>query len=212
LDFSSFLGPLGATIGAYLVGSLSFAVIVSRAMGLNDPRTYGSKNPGATNVLRSGSKAAAIVTLLLDALKGWVPVALVKAFGQPYGLEEGTIALVALAAFLGHLYPVFFRFIGGKGVATALGVLVGISPVLALAAGATWLIIAYFFRYSSLASLAAAVFAPVYYFFGDGVAWYLDASIALSISVMSALLVYRHRENIVRLMKGTESRLGKKKI
>jgi glycerol-3-phosphate acyltransferase PlsY len=212
LDFSSFLGSLGATIGAYLVGSLSFAVIVSRAMGLNDPRTYGSKNPGATNVLRSGSKAAAIVTLLLDALKGWVPVALVKAFGQPYGLEEGTLALVALAAFLGHLYPVFFRFIGGKGVATALGVLVGISPVLGLAAGATWLIIAYFFRYSSLASLAAAVFAPVYYFFGDGVAWYLDASIALSISVMSALLVYRHRENIVRLMKGTESRLGKKKI
>jgi glycerol-3-phosphate acyltransferase PlsY len=212
LDFSSFLGSLGATVGAYLVGSLSFAVIVSRAMGLNDPRTYGSKNPGATNVLRSGSKAAAIVTLLLDALKGWVPVALVKAFGQPYGLEEGTLALVALAAFLGHLYPVFFRFIGGKGVATALGVLVGISPVLGLAAGATWLIIAYFFRYSSLASLAAAVFAPVYYFFGDGVAWYLDASIALSISVMSALLVYRHRENIVRLMKGTESRLGKKKI
>ena len=211
MDFSSFLGALGATIGAYLVGSLSFAVIVSRIMGLNDPRTYGSKNPGATNVLRSGSKAAAIVTLLLDALKGWVPVAMVKAFGQSYGLEEGTIALVALAAFLGHLYPAFFRFIGGKGVATALGVLVGISPVLGLAAGATWLVIAYFFRYSSLASLAAAVFAPVYYIFGDGVAWYLDANIALSISVMSALLVYRHRENIVRLMRGTESRLGKKK-
>jgi glycerol-3-phosphate acyltransferase PlsY len=212
LDFTSFLISLGATIGAYLVGSLSFAVIVSRAMGLNDPRTYGSKNPGATNVLRSGSKAAAIVTLLLDALKGWVPVALVKWFGQPYGMEDGTVALVALAAFLGHLYPVFFRFIGGKGVATALGVLVGISPVLGLAAGATWLIIAYFFRYSSLASLAAAVFAPVYYFFGDRVAWYLDANIALSISLMSALLVHRHRENIVRLMKGTESRLGKKKI
>jgi glycerol-3-phosphate acyltransferase PlsY len=212
LDFTSFLISLGATIGAYLVGSLSCAVLVSRAMGLNDPRTYGSKNPGATNVLRSGSKAAAIVTLLLDALKGWVPVALVKWFGQPYGMEDGTVALVALAAFLGHLYPVFFRFIGGKGVATALGVLVGISPVLGLAAGATWLIIAYFFRYSSLASLAAAVFAPVYYFFGDRVAWYLDANIALSISLMSALLVHRHRENIVRLMKGTESRLGKKKI
>ena len=212
MDFSSFLLSLGATVGAYLVGSLSFAVIVSRAMGLNDPRTYGSKNPGATNVLRSGSKAAAVVTLLLDALKGWVPVVLVKWFGQPYGLEEGTVALVALAAFLGHLYPVFFRFIGGKGVATALGVLVGISPVLGLAAGATWLIIAYFFRYSSLASLAAAVFAPVYYVFGDGVAWYLDASIALSISVMSALLIYRHRENIGRLVKGTESKLGKKKI
>jgi len=212
LDFSSFLFPLFATVAAYLVGSLSFAVIVSRAMGLNDPRTYGSKNPGATNVLRSGSKAAAIVTLLLDALKGWVPVVLVKWFGQPYGLGDGTVALVALAAFLGHLYPVFFRFVGGKGVATALGVLVGISPVLGLAAGATWLIIAYFFRYSSLASLAAAVFAPVYYVFGDRVAWYLDAGIAVSISVMSALLIYRHRENIGRLVKGTESKLGKKKV
>jgi len=211
LNFTSYLFPLLATVAAYLVGSLSFAVIVSRAMGLNDPRTYGSKNPGATNVLRSGSKAAAIVTLLLDALKGWVPVVLVKWYGQPYGLEDGTIALVALAAFLGHLYPVFFRFIGGKGVATALGVLVGISPVLGLAAGATWLIIAFFFRYSSLASLAAAVFAPVYYVFGDGVAWYLDAGIAVSIVVMSALLIYRHRENITRLVQGKESRLGKKK-
>ena len=211
MNFTSYLFPLLATVAAYLVGSLSFAVIVSRAMGLNDPRTYGSKNPGATNVLRSGSKAAAIVTLLLDALKGWVPVVLVKWYGQPYGLEDGTIALVALAAFLGHLYPVFFRFIGGKGVATALGVLVGISPVLGLAAGATWLIIAFFFRYSSLASLAAAVFAPVYYVFGDGVAWYLDAGIAVSIVVMSALLIYRHRENITRLVQGKESRLGKKK-
>ena len=211
MNFTSYLFPLLATVAAYLVGSLSFAVIVSRAMGLNDPRTYGSKNPGATNVLRSGSKAAAIVTLLLDALKGWVPVVLVKWYGQPYGLEDGTIALVALAAFMGHLYPVFFRFIGGKGVATALGVLVGISPVLGLAAGATWLIIAFFFRYSSLASLAAAVFAPVYYVFGDGVAWYLDAGIAVSIVVMSALLIYRHRENITRLVQGKESRLGKKK-
>ena len=211
MNFTSYLFPLLATVAAYLVGSLSFAVIVSRAMGLNDPRTYGSKNPGATNVLRSGSKAAAIVTLLLDALKGWVPVVLVKWYGQPYGLEDGTIALVALAAFMGHLYPVFFRFIGGKGVATALGVLVGISPVLGLAAGATWLIIAFFFRYSSLASLAAAVFAPVYYLFGNGVAWYLDAGIAVSIVVMSALLIYRHRENITRLVQGKESKLGKKK-
>lgn len=211
MNFSSFLFPLLATVAAYLVGSLSFAVIVSRVMGLNDPRTYGSKNPGATNVLRSGSKAAAIMTLLLDALKGWVPVVLVKWYGQPYGLEDGTIALVALAAFLGHLYPVFFRFIGGKGVATALGVLVGISPVLGLAAGATWLIIAFFFRYSSLASLAAAVFAPVYYVFGNGVAWYLDAGIAVSMTAMSALLIYRHRENITRLVQGTESKLGKKK-
>jgi glycerol-3-phosphate acyltransferase PlsY len=119
--------PLLATVAAYLVGSLSFAVIVSRAMGLNDPRTYGSKNPGATNVLRSGSKPAAVVTLLLDALKGWLPVVLVKWFGAPYGLGDGTVALVGLAAFLGHLFPVFFRFVGGKGVATALGVLLAMS-------------------------------------------------------------------------------------
>jgi glycerol-3-phosphate acyltransferase PlsY len=211
LSFNAFIYPLLATLAAYLMGSLSFAVIVSRAMGLNDPRTYGSKNPGATNVLRSGSKAAAVVTLLLDALKGFVAVMLVRWLGSPYGLGDGTVALVGLAAFLGHLYPVFFRFVGGKGVATALGVLLGISPVLGLAVGATWLIIAYFFRYSSLASIAAAVFAPVYYLFGDGVAWYQDNGIAVSIAVMSALLIYRHAENISRLLKGTESRLGKKR-
>ena len=211
MDSFRILYPLLATVAAYLVGSLSFAVIVSRAMGLNDPRTYGSKNPGATNVLRSGSKAAAIVTLLLDALKGWLPVVLVKWFGEPYGLGDGTVAFVGLAAFLGHLFPVFFRFVGGKGVATALGVLVGISGVLGLAVGASWLIIAFFFRYSSLASLVAAVFAPVYYVFGDGVAWPMDRSILLSIVVMSGLLVWRHAENISRLVKGTESRLGSKK-
>lgn len=149
--------PVLATVAAYLLGSLSFAVIVTRVMGLSDPRTYGSKNPGATNVLRSGSKAAAIVTLLLDAMKGWLPVALVMWFGHPYGLEDGTVALVGLAAFLGHLWPVFFRFQGGKGVATALGVLVGISGWLGLATAATWLIIAFFFRYSSLASLVASL-------------------------------------------------------
>ena len=124
---STVLLPLAAAVAAYLLGSLSFAVIVSRVMGLSDPRTYGSKNPGATNVLRSGSKAAAAVTLLFDALKGWLPVVLVRWFGATYGLEEGTMALVGLAAFLGHLWPVFFRFEGGKGVATALGVLMGIS-------------------------------------------------------------------------------------
>ena len=156
----SFVYPALATLAAYLVGSLSFAVIVSRLMGLNDPRSYGSKNPGATNVLRSGSKAAAIITLLLDALKGWLPVMLVRWFGKPYGLEEGTLALVGLAAFLGHLYPVFFRFQGGKGVATALGVLMGVDAYLGLAVCASWLIIAFFSRYSSLASLVAAVFAP----------------------------------------------------
>ena len=202
--------PALAAVAAYLVGSLSFAVIVSRVMGLNDPRTYGSKNPGATNVLRSGSKAAAIVTLLLDALKGWVPVVLVRWFGKPYGLEEGTLALVGLAAFLGHLYPVFFRFVGGKGVATALGVIMGISAWLGLAVLLSWVIIAYFFRYSSLASLVASVFAPVYYLFGDGVAWYEDNWVLLSMAVMSGLLIWRHGENINRLLKGTESKLGKK--
>lgn len=208
---NSVLLSLAATVLAYLVGSLSFAVIVSRVMGLNDPRTYGSKNPGATNVLRSGSKAAAVVTLLLDAVKGWLPVMLVQWFGKPYGLEEGTIALVGLAAFLGHLWPVFFRFEGGKGVATALGVLVGISGWLGLATLATWIIIAAFFRYSSLASLVAAVFAPVYYVMGGGLAWYTEAPIGVAISVMAALLAWRHRENIGRLLAGTESRLGQKK-
>ncbi len=205
------LFPIAAAIVGYLIGSLSFAVIVSRVMGLNDPRTYGSKNPGATNVLRSGSKAAAIITLLLDALKGWLPVVLVKYFGQPYGLEEGTMAMVGLAAFLGHLFPVFFRFQGGKGVATALGVLLGFSGILGLATAASWLLIAYFFRYSSLASLVAAVFAPVYYVFGNGLAWYLDKSVLLAISLMSLLLIWRHAANITRLIKGTESRLGKPK-
>lgn len=211
MDSLRALYPLLAVIAAYLVGSLSFAVIVSRSMGLNDPRTYGSKNPGATNVLRSGSKVAAIVTLLLDALKGWLPVMLVKWFGQPYGLGDGTVALVGLAAFLGHLFPVFFRFVGGKGVATALGVLLATSWVLGLATGVTWLIIAYFFRYSSLASLVAALFAPVYYIFGGGVVWPLDKSIVFSTTVMSLLLMWRHAENISRLVKGTESKLGSKK-
>ena len=202
--------PLAAALAAYLIGSLSFAVIVSRVMGLNDPRTFGSKNPGATNVLRSGSKGAAIATLLLDAAKGWLPVMLVKWVGQPYGLGEGTVAMVGLAAFLGHLYPVFFKFVGGKGVATALGVLLGMSWILGLATAATWVIMAVFFRFSSLASLTAAVFAPVYYLLGGGVVWFMDKSIMLSLSVMSLFLIYRHAENISRLAKGTESRLGKK--
>jgi acyl phosphate:glycerol-3-phosphate acyltransferase len=203
--------PVLATVLAYLAGSLSFAVIVSSLMGLNDPRTFGSKNPGATNVLRSGNKAAAIVTLLLDAVKGLLPVLLVKWFGKPYGLEDGTIALVGLAAFLGHLWPVFFRFQGGKGVATFIGVVFGIDAVLGLATAATWIIIAFFFRYSSLASLVSAVFAPVYYLLGDRVAWYADSSIALALAAMTALLAYRHRENIARLLQGKESRLGAKK-
>ncbi len=202
--------PWLAVLAGYLIGSLSFAVIVSRAMGLSDPRTFGSKNPGATNVLRSGNKSAAVITLLLDAAKGWLPVVLVKWYGPAYGLGEGTMAMVGLAAFVGHLYPVFFKFKGGKGVATAAGVLLGISPLLGLAAGATWLIMAYFFRFSSLASLTAAVFAPVYYIFGDGVAWYLNKGVVLALSLMSILLIYRHVENIGKLLKGTESRLGHK--
>ncbi|MDB5894300.1 MAG: glycerol-3-phosphate acyltransferase, partial [Rhodoferax sp.] len=186
----------------------AFAVIVSRVMGLSDPRTFGSKNPGATNVLRSGSKKAAIITLLLDGLKGWLPVALVGWYGKPYGMEEGSVAVVGLAAFLGHLYPVFFRFAGGKGVATALGVLFGVHWLLGLATVATWLIIAVFFRYSSLASLVSAVFAPVFYVLGNQTAWYTDKAITFGICVMGLLLFYRHRENIVRLLAGKESRLG----
>jgi acyl phosphate:glycerol-3-phosphate acyltransferase len=203
--------PLLAAVVAYLIGSLSFAVIVSRIMGLKDPRTFGSKNPGATNVLRSGSKAAAVVTLLLDALKGLLPVLAVKLWGKPYGLGDGAIALVGLAAFLGHLWPVFFRFQGGKGVATFIGVVFGINWILGLATGATWLIIAFFFRYSSLASLVAAAFAPAYYLLGNRIQWYAEASVALALAAMAMLLAYRHRENISRLLKGTESRLGAKK-
>jgi glycerol-3-phosphate acyltransferase PlsY len=211
LNSLTFLYPLLAAVAAYLVGSLSFAVIVSRVFGLNDPRTYGSKNPGATNVLRSGSKAAAIVTLLLDALKGWLPLVLIKWFGKPYGMEEGTMAMVGLAAFLGHLFPVFFRFAGGKGVATALGVLVAVSWVLGLAIAVTWALVASVFRYSSLASLVAAVLAPLFYLVGDGAAWYMDKWILLSTTVMSVLLIWRHAENMTRLLKGKESRLGAKK-
>jgi len=196
--------PLLATLAAYLVGSLSFAVIVSRLMGLSDPRTYGSGNPGATNVLRSGSKAAAILTLVLDALKGYVPVVLAVVFGPRWGLGEGTVALVALAAFLGHLWPVFFHFKGGKGVATAAGALLGIDPLLGAATIATWLIIAAFLRYSSLASIVAAVFAPFWQLLTQG-----PDPIAAAVFVMGLLLLWRHSANIKRLLAGTESKLGK---
>ncbi|MFM9879651.1 MAG: glycerol-3-phosphate 1-O-acyltransferase PlsY [Burkholderiaceae bacterium] len=203
-----YLYPLLAVVAAYLLGSLSFAVIVSRALGLGDPRAYGSKNPGATNVLRSGSKLAAGLTLLLDAAKGWFPVVLVKGFGAAYGLGEGTVAMVGFAAFIGHVWPVFFRFQGGKGVATALGVLLGIEWILGLATVATWVITAWFFRYSSLASLVAAAFAPAYYLFGDRVAWYIDKPVLLAIFLMAFVLVLRHGDNINRLLAGSESKLG----
>ena len=193
-------------LAAYLIGSLSFAVVVSRVFGLADPRTYGSKNPGATNVLRSGNKAAAVLTLVGDAFKGWLAVWLAQVFGPQYGLGDGGIALVALAVFVGHLWPVFFKFVGGKGVATALGVLLGINVWLGLATLATWLIVAYAFRYSSLAALIAAIFAPFYYGLLFGVDEILPAVLA-----MSALLVYRHRANIGNLLAGKEGRIGSKK-
>ena len=199
---------LVAIVASYLIGSLSFAVIVSRAMGMADPRSYGSKNPGATNVLRSGNKAAALATLLLDAVKGWLPVFLIQQFGARWGLDTSVAALAGLAAFLGHLYPVFFGFQGGKGVATAAGALLGLHWLLGLATGGTWLIIALFFRYSSLASLVAAFFAPGYYLIGGGVAWPFHRVALIAMIVMSLLLAWRHRENIRRLLAGTESRLG----
>ena len=206
------LHPLLATVLAYLIGSVSFAVVVSRVMGLSDPRSYGSHNPGATNVLRSGNKLAALLTLLLDGVKGWLPVYAVVQFGAAYGLGQGSVALVALAAFAGHVWPVFFRFQGGKGVATAAGVLFGIEPLLGLATFATWLIVAFFSRYSSLAALASAVFAPAYYFLGHRVVWYADNFVLLAAVVMSAILVWRHQGNIVKLMRGEESRIGGQKL
>ncbi|WP_322006731.1 glycerol-3-phosphate 1-O-acyltransferase PlsY [Paraburkholderia tropica] len=191
---------------AYLIGSVSFAVIVSAFMGLDDPRSYGSGNPGATNVLRSGNKKAAILTLIGDAFKGWLAVWLTVRFGPRFGLGDTAVALAAIAVFLGHLYPVFFRFKGGKGVATAAGVLLAINPLLGGLTLLTWLIVAFFTRYSSLAALAAAVFAPLFdvFMFGPHV-------IALAILAMSALLFWRHRANIGKLMNGTESRIGDKK-
>lgn len=194
-----------AVVAGYLIGSLSFAVIVSRLMGLSDPRSYGSGNPGATNVLRSGNKAAAILTLVFDALKGYVPVVLVLRFGAPYGLEEGTAALVGLAAFIGHLWPVFFKFVGGKGVATAAGVLLAINPWLGLAVLGVWIAMAVVFRYSSLASLSAAVAAPLL----QMLVWDIGPELP-AIVLMSLLLVWRHSANIKKLLAGTESKLGQK--
>ncbi len=190
---------------AYLIGSISFAVVVSKLFGLSDPRTYGSKNPGATNVLRSGNKAAAVLTLLGDGFKGWLAVWLALHYGPVYGVADSGIALVAIAVFLGHLWPIFFRFVGGKGVATALGVLLGINPWLGLATLVTWLVIAYAFRYSSLAALVASVFAPFYY----GLLFGVDPML-IAVVAMSALLIYRHRANINNLIRGKEGRLGKK--
>jgi len=202
---------LGLVLGSYLLGSVPFAVVVSRAMGLADPRSFGSKNPGATNVLRTGNKKAAALTLLGDAAKGWLAVLAAAYVAQRVGLPGSVVAVCAVAAFLGHVYPVFLGFKGGKGVATALGVILAASPWLAFATAATWLIVAYAFRYSSLASIVAAIFAPLYYLLGGNVAWELDKAMALAIVVISVVLLFRHQANISRLMTGKESRIGAKK-
>jgi len=201
----SMLWTAVAIIGAYLLGSVSFAVIVSRALGLADPRTYGSKNPGATNVLRSGSKLAAVLTLAGDALKGWLAVWLVERLGPLFGVGDWGVALAGVAVFLGHLFPVFFGFKGGKGVATAAGVIVAFNPWLALATGLTWLIIASFFRYSSLASLTAAVFAAFYSAFG----WGFDERF-VAVAIIAGFVVFRHQANIRNLVAGKERRIGEK--
>lgn len=201
----SMLYALAAIIAAYLVGSLSFAVIVSRLMGLSDPRSYGSGNPGATNVLRSGNKGAALLTLVLDALKGYAPVMVALVWRDRWGLGDMTVALVGLAAFLGHLWPVFFKFQGGKGVATAAGALLALNPLLGVATLLTWIIVAAFFRYSSLASLVAAVFAPFYevLIWGGG-------EVMVALVPMCLLLIWRHESNIRKLISGTESKIGQK--
>jgi glycerol-3-phosphate acyltransferase PlsY len=193
---------------AYALGSISFAVVVSKAMGLPDPYTHGSKNPGATNVLRTGNKLAAVLTLLGDAAKGWVAVTIARVvLGDPASESNNLLlGLVTIAVFLGHLYPIFHGFKGGKGVATAAGILFAISWVLGLATLGTWLIVAFFMRYSSLAALCAAAFAPLYFTFLFGV-----QPMSLAILVMSLLLIYRHRSNIRNLMNGTETRLAKRK-
>lgn len=194
-----------ALIASYLVGSLSFAVIISRVMGLADPRSYGSKNPGATNVLRSGNRPAALLTLAFDALKGYVPVVLVLLFGPRFGLGETTAAFAGLAAFAGHLWPVFFRFQGGKGVATAAGALMASNPWLGLATLLSFALIVAFSRYVSLASIVAAAFAPFY----QALIWGVEPGL-LAIGVMSLLLIWRHEANIKRLLAGTESKFGQK--
>ena len=200
-----YLPSIAAVLAAYLIGSLSFAVIVSRMMGLSDPRNYGSRNPGATNVLRSGNRKAAVLTLAFDVLKGYGPVLLAVLFGARFGLGETSVALVGLAAFLGHLWPVFFRFQGGKGVATAAGALLALNPGLGAATLLSWAIVAAFSRYSSLASIVAAVFAPFYQL----LIWGPEPAL-WAVVPMSALLIWRHEANIRKLLTGTESKLGAK--
>lgn len=189
-------------IAAYLLGSISFAVVTSKAFGIADPRTYGSGNPGATNVLRSGKKAAAALTLLGDAAKGWLAVFV----AMQLGLSEMQVALVALAVFIGHVFPLFLNFKGGKGVATALGVLLALSVWMGLAVLATWLLMAVVFRYSSLSALVAAIAAPIY-----SILLGLPREWVLATAAMSLLLIWRHKSNIQNLLSGKESKIGSKK-
>lgn len=191
---------------AYLLGSVSFALISSWIFKLPDPRTYGSRNPGATNVLRSGKKAAAVLTLLGDAGKGWLAVFLAQTYAPQWGLGDEAAAVAALAVFLGHVFPVFLRFQGGKGVATAVGVLLGLNLWLGLLAMATWLAVAFVWRISSLSALIAAVLAPLY-----GIALLGFEVSTLAVSAMSLLLIWRHQSNIVNLLAGKEGRIGEKK-
>jgi len=188
---------------AYLIGSLSFGVLVSRAFGLPNPRSYGSGNPGATNVLRTGKRVAALLTLLGDGGKGWLAVFLAQRFAGGMGVEPDGVAGVAIAVFIGHLYPVFFGFHGGKGVATAAGILLAVNPWLGLATLVSWIAIAAIFRLSSLAALIAAAFAPVYYVWLFGI-----EVMAAAVTAMSALLIWRHKDNIRRLLAGQEGRIG----
>lgn len=192
---------------AYLLGSISFGVLASRIFRLPDPRTYGSRNTGATNVLRSGRKAAAVLTLLGDAGKGWVAVVLAQQFMPVLGFGDNAVAAVALAVFLGHLFPLFLGFKGGKGVATALGVLLAFNAWMGLLAISIWIMVAAIWRISSLAALVAAAFAPVYAVFFLG----FEAS-TLVVLIMSLLLIWRHRSNIDSLLAGRETRFGKRDV
>ena len=196
---------VSAVIAAYLIGSLSFAVIVSKYYGMDDPRTYGSGNPGATNVLRSGKKKAAALTLLGDALKGLVAVVLARCLQDALNLSDITIAAVAVAALVGHMWPIFFGFKGGKGVATALGVLLALSPATALVCAAIWLVMAFGFKVSSLAALVATVAAPLVAF------WLMPySSWAWATVVIAVLVLYRHKSNIQNLLQGKEGKIGDK--
>jgi len=194
------------TLLAYVLGSIPFAVIVSRMFALPDPRSYGSGNPGATNVLRTGRKAAAVLTLLGDALKGWLAVFLAQRMAES-GATDVTVAAAAVAVTFGHMYPVFLRFHGGKGVSTTTGVLIALDPWLAAGAVATWIIIAFFFRYSSLAALVAAAFAPLFAFLLYGMSRF-GLEEAVGVTVIALLVTWRHRTNIRNLLAGTEGRIG----